>query len=124
MPCVLELGGKDAMLVLEDVDVDVASSAAVWGSMMNAGQTCVSVERCLVHRSIHHKFLDTCVDKVRKLRVGNGSEPYNDVGPMISERQLEIVESQVAEAIQHGAHAVCGGHRLPGLGPNFFAPMS
>jgi acyl-CoA reductase-like NAD-dependent aldehyde dehydrogenase len=120
--CVLELGGKDAMLVLEDADVDVASSAAVWGSMMNAGQTCISVERCLVHRSIYDKFVDACVDKVRKLRVGNGSEPYNDVGPMISERQLEIVEHQVTEAIQHGAHAVCGGHRLPGLGPNFFAP--
>jgi len=122
VPCVLELGGKDAMLVLEDADIDVASSAAVWGSMMNAGQTCISVERCLVHRSIYEKFLDACVDKVRKLRVGNGAEPYTDVGPMISQRQLEIVERQVNSAVENGAHAVCGGHRLPELGPNFYAP--
>jgi succinate-semialdehyde dehydrogenase/glutarate-semialdehyde dehydrogenase len=122
VPCVLELGGKDAMLVLDDADVDVASSAAVWGSMMNAGQTCISVERCMVHRPIYDKFLDACVDKVRKLRVGSGFEPYVDVGPMISERQLEIVENQIREAIDHGAHAVCGGHRLPGIGTNFFAP--
>jgi acyl-CoA reductase-like NAD-dependent aldehyde dehydrogenase len=122
VPCVLELGGKDAMLVLEDADVDVASSAAVWGSMMNAGQTCISVERCLVHRSIYCEFLDACVDKVRKLRVGVGSDPHTDVGPMISTRQLEIVERQVISAVEHGAHAVCGGHRLPDLGPNFFSP--
>ena len=122
VPCVLELGGKDAMLVLEDADVDVASSAAVWGSMMNAGQTCISVERCFVHRSIFDEFLDACVDKVRALRVGNGADPHSDVGPMISQRQLEIVERQVLHAVEEGAHAVCGGHRLPDLGANFFAP--
>ena len=122
VPCVLELGGKDAMLVLEDADVDVASSAAVWGSMMNAGQTCISVERCFVHRSIYDKFLDACVDKVRQLRVGNGAEQYVDVGPMISTRQLEIVERQISQAVERGAHAICGGHRLSDLGENFFAP--
>ena len=122
LPCILELGGKDAMLVLEDADVDVASSAAVWGSMMNAGQTCISVERCLVHRSIYDKFLDACVDKVRSLRVGDGSDPHTDVGPMISTRQLEIVERQIQSAVEQGARAICGGHRLPDLGPNFFAP--
>lgn len=122
VPCILELGGKDAMLVLDDADLEVASSAAVWGSMMNAGQTCISVERCLVHRSIYDKFLDACVDKVRKLRVGNGADAYTDVGPMISQRQLEIVERQIQLAVESGAHAICGGHRLPDLGPNFFAP--
>ncbi len=122
VPCLLELGGKDAMLVLEDADVDVASSAAVWGSMMNSGQTCISVERCLVHRSIYDKFVDACVDKIRQLRVGKGSDPYTDVGPMISSRQLEIVERQVNAAVEHGARAICGGHRLPDLGPNFYAP--
>jgi acyl-CoA reductase-like NAD-dependent aldehyde dehydrogenase len=120
--CILELGGKDAMLVLDDADLEAASSAAVWGSMMNAGQTCISVERCLVHRSIYDKFLDACVDKVRKLRVGNGADCYVDVGPMISQRQLEIVERQICHAVENGAHAICGGHRLPELGPNFFAP--
>ncbi|HJX83253.1 MAG TPA: aldehyde dehydrogenase family protein, partial [Candidatus Angelobacter sp.] len=58
LPVVLELGGKDPMIVLEDADVEVASSAAVWGAFMNAGQTCLSVERCYVHESIYQKFLD------------------------------------------------------------------
>ena len=122
VPCVLELGGKDAMIVLDDADLEVATSAAVWGSMMNSGQTCISVERCLVHRSIYDKFVDVCVDKARKLRVGKGSDPHTDVGPMISPKQLEIVERQVLRAVEGGAHAVCGGHRLPDLGSNFFAP--
>ena len=56
LPVVLELGGKDPMLVLDDADVDVASSAAVWGAFVNAGQTCLSVERCYVHRSFYEDF--------------------------------------------------------------------
>jgi acyl-CoA reductase-like NAD-dependent aldehyde dehydrogenase len=71
LPVVLELGGKDPMIVLDDADVDVASSAAVWGAFMNAGQTCLSVERCYVHESIYEKFLQACVEKTRKLRIGH-----------------------------------------------------
>src|SRR4029077_190835 len=67
LPVVLELGGKDPMIVLEDADVDVASSAAVWGAFMNAGQTCLSVERCYVHEAIYEKFLERCVEKTNKL---------------------------------------------------------
>src|SRR5262245_56579517 len=63
LPAVLELGGKDPMIVLEDADVDVVSSAAVWGAFMNAGQTCLSVERCYVHESIYEDFLKACVAK-------------------------------------------------------------
>ncbi len=70
LPVVLELGGKDPMLVLDDADVDVASSAAVWGAFVNAGQTCLSVERCYVHRSLYEEFLRACVEKTKKLRVG------------------------------------------------------
>ena len=57
---VLELGGKDPMIVLEDADLDVASSGAVWGAMVNAGQTCLSIERCYVQRSVYEKFLELC----------------------------------------------------------------
>ena len=71
LPVVLELGGKDPMIVLEDADVDVASSAAVWGAFMNAGQTCLSVERCYVQEKIYPKFLEKCVEKTNKLRVGS-----------------------------------------------------
>jgi succinate-semialdehyde dehydrogenase/glutarate-semialdehyde dehydrogenase len=122
LPVVLELGGKDPMLVLDDADVDVASSAAVWGAFVNAGQTCLSVERCYVHRSLYARFLDACGEKTRKLRVGNGLDPGTDVGPMIHERQLRIVEGQVEEARLRGARVLAGGSRLPELGANFYAP--
>jgi len=122
LPVVLELGGKDPMLVLEDADLDVASSAAVWGAFANAGQTCLSVERCYVHRSLYGKFLESCVEKTRRLRVGDGLDPQTEVGPMVHERQLRIVEAQVEEAKLDGARVLAGGTRLPELGKNFYAP--
>jgi len=122
LPVVLELGGKDPMLVLDDADVDVASSAAVWGAFVNAGQTCLSVERCYVHRSLYEKFLRACVEKTNKLRVGNGSDPKTDVGPMIHERQLQMVEVHVEDAVARGARVLAGGCRLPELGNNFYKP--
>jgi acyl-CoA reductase-like NAD-dependent aldehyde dehydrogenase len=122
LPVVLELGGKDPMIVLEDADVDVASSAAVWGAFMNAGQTCLSVERCYVHESIYDAFLRSCVEKTAKLRVGPGSNPATDVGPMIHERQLRIVQSHVEDAIARGARLLAGGKVMPQLGDNFFSP--
>ena len=122
LPVLLELGGKDPMLVLDDADVDVASSAAVWGAFVNAGQACLSVERCYVHRSLYARFLEACVEKTRKLRVGNGLDAETDIGPMIHERQLRIVENQVEQAKALGARVLTGGSRLPELGPNFYAP--
>src|SRR5579871_3902697 len=122
LPVVLELGGKDPMIVLDDADLDVASSAAVWGAFVNAGQACLSVERCYVHRSLCSAFVDACAEKTNKLRIGNGADPQTDVGPMISERQLRIVESHVQDARERGARIVAGGRRLTELGPNFYAP--
>jgi len=122
LPVVLELGGKDPMLVLEDADVDVAASGAVWGAFVNAGQACLSVERCYVHRSLYQSFLQACVRKTKRLRVGDGMDPETDVGPMIHERQLLNVESQVDEARLQGARVLTGAKRLPALGPNFYEP--
>lgn len=122
LPVVLELGGKDPMIVLEDADVNVASSAAVWGAFMNAGQTCLSVERCYVHESIYESFLKSCVEKTAKLKLGPGSDPATDVGPMIHERQLRTVESHVQDAMARGARLLAGGKAQPQLGANFFAP--
>ncbi len=122
LPVVLELGGKDPMLVLDDADVDVASSGAVWGAFMNAGQTCLSVERCYAHRNLYEKFLQACVAKTRTLRVGNGMDPATDFGPMIHERQLRLVESHVEDAVSRGARLLIGGRRLPELGQNFYQP--
>jgi acyl-CoA reductase-like NAD-dependent aldehyde dehydrogenase len=122
LPVVLELGGKDPMLVLDDADVDVASSAAVWGAFVNAGQACLSVERCYVHRSLCESFAQASADKTKKLRVGNGMDPHTDVGPMIHELQVRIVESHVEDAKSRGARVLTGGTRLPELGPNYYAP--
>jgi acyl-CoA reductase-like NAD-dependent aldehyde dehydrogenase len=122
LPVVLELGGKDPMLVLDEADVDVASSAAVWGAFMNAGQTCLSVERCYVHRSLYKAFLDACVLKTKKLRAGNGMNPETDVGPMIHQRQLQVVEAHVEDAVARGARILVGGARLPESGPSFYKP--
>jgi acyl-CoA reductase-like NAD-dependent aldehyde dehydrogenase len=122
LPVVLELGGKDPMIVLADADINVASSAAVWGAFMNAGQTCLSVERCYVHESIYNGFLKSCVEKTAKLRLGPGTDPATDVGPMIHERQLHIVADHVEDAIARGARLLAGGKTVPQLGANFFAP--
>ena len=122
LPVVLELGGKDPMLVLDDADIDVASSAAVWGAFVNAGQACLSVERCYVHHTIYEAFADACAEKTKQLRVGNGMDAHTDVGPMIRERQVRIVESHVEDAKQRGARVLAGGMRLPQVGPNYYAP--
>jgi acyl-CoA reductase-like NAD-dependent aldehyde dehydrogenase len=122
LPIVLELGGKDPMLVLDDADIDVASSAAIWSAFVNAGQACLSVERCYVHRSLYEPFLDACVKKAQRLRVGNGLEADTDIGPMIHERQLRMVDAQVEEAKAQGARVLAGGKALPDIGPNFYAP--
>ncbi len=122
LPVVLELGGKDPMLVLDDADLDIASSAAIWGAFVNAGQTCLSIERCYVHRRLYQDFLRACAAKAGRLRVGNGLDHETEVGPMIHERQLRTVETHVAEAIARGARLLAGGKRLSHLGPNFYAP--
>ncbi len=110
LPVLLELGGKDPMLVLDDAEVDVASSAAVWGAFVNAGQTCLSVERCYVHRSLYEPFLSACAEKTKKLRVGHGMDRETDVGPMIHERQLKMVERACERC--SGARSAGSGGRL------------
>jgi succinate-semialdehyde dehydrogenase/glutarate-semialdehyde dehydrogenase len=122
LPVVLELGGKDPMIVLEDADVDVASSAAVWGAFVNTGQACLSVERCYVHRSLYEPFLMACVEKTQRLRVRHGMDHDCDVGPLIHERQLRRVEAQVQDAEARGARVLAGGSRIPELGNNFYRP--
>jgi succinate-semialdehyde dehydrogenase/glutarate-semialdehyde dehydrogenase len=122
LPVVLELGGKDPILVLEDADIEVASSGAVWGAFVNAGQACLSGERCYVQRKIYEPFLEACRRKIERLRAGNGLDPQTDVGPLIHERQLRLVESHVEDAVAQGARLLAGGRRLRELGPNFYAP--
>lgn len=122
IPCVLELGGKDAMIVLADADLEVASSAAVWGSFTNCGQACLSVERIYVENAVAERFAKRCAAKTQLLKLGPGSDPHNEVGPMIRPRQVARVEQQLREAVARGARILAGGRRRPDLGPSFFEP--
>lgn len=122
LPSVLELGGKDAMLVLADANLDIASSAALWGSFTNCGQVCLSVERLFVEQSISEKFLRLCVEKTKSLRVGNGADPTTDVGPLIRPQHVQRMRDLLADATSHGARILCGGKARPDLGPCFFEP--
>ncbi len=122
IPSVLELGGKDAMIVLADTDLGVASSAAVWGSYTNCGQVCLSVERLFVERAVAEKFIGLCVEKTKKLRVGPGSDPATDVGPLIRPQHVRRMIDLVDDAVSRGASVLSGGSARPDLGPNFFEP--
>ncbi|MFN2453235.1 MAG: aldehyde dehydrogenase family protein [Pyrinomonadaceae bacterium] len=121
-PVVLELGGKDPMIVLEDADLEQAASAAVWGAFSNSGQACASVERCYVHKSIAQEFTNRVVEKTRALKQQIGTSEGADIGAMSSEKQLEIVEEHVRDAVAHGARALTGGHRPKNLAGTFHEP--
>ena len=122
IPSVLELGGKDAMIVLADADLEVASSAAVWGSYTNCGQVCLSVERLFVEQTAAEKFMALCVEKTKKLRIGPGSDPATDVGPLIRPQHVQRISDLVGDAVSRGAKVLCGGNSRPDLGSNFFEP--
>lgn len=115
-PVALEMGGKDPMIVLEDADLEVASSAAVWGSFTNAGQVCSSVERLYLHEKIAEPFLKKMVQKSSQLRTGNGAEVTTEIGSMTMERQRSKVHDQVTEAIQKGARKIFEAGKSPGSG--------
>ncbi len=122
IPSVLELGGKDAMVVLADADINVTSSAAVWGSFTNCGQVCLSLERIFVEQPISDAFLAACVAKTQKLRVGPGNDPQTDVGPLIRPQHVQRMQELIADAVQRGAKLLCGGRPRADLGANFFEP--
>ncbi|HEU4326048.1 MAG TPA: aldehyde dehydrogenase family protein [Roseiflexaceae bacterium] len=116
----LELGGKDAFIVAEDADLEVAVPGVAWAALLNAGQVCTSTERVYVHESIAGRFTDRLVDYVRTLRLGHGLEPSTDIGPLIGDRYRHKVELQVDEARQRGARILTGGRRPPGFARGFF----
>jgi acyl-CoA reductase-like NAD-dependent aldehyde dehydrogenase len=122
IPSVLELGGKDAMLVLRDANLDVASSAAVWGSYTNCGQVCLSVERLFLEEAVSEEFIRLCVEKTQKLRIGPGNDPASDVGPLIRPQHVQRMSELISSAVERGARVLCGGKARPDLGPNFFEP--
>lgn len=122
IPSVLELGGKDAMIVLGDANLKVTASGALWGSFTNCGQVCLSVERLFVEQGVAEKFVALCVEKTKKLRLGPGSDPATDVGPLIRPHHVQRMTELIDDAVRRGAKVLCGGKPRPDLGPNFFEP--
>lgn len=122
-PILLELGGKDPMIVLKGADLERAANACVWGALANAGQICISVERVYVEEAVYDAFVAKVVEKVKTLRQGvekNYGEV--DVGPMITPEQLEIVERHVQDAVSKGAKVLVGGKRNQNLKGYFYEP--
>jgi acyl-CoA reductase-like NAD-dependent aldehyde dehydrogenase len=122
VPCYLELGGKDPMIVCADANLERAANAAAFYSMNNGGQVCISVERCYVDESIYDEFVQKVTDNVRGLRQG---EPTGvgtvDVGAVIFPPQLDIIDEHVRDAVAKGAKVLTGGHPRPGPG-RYFEP--
>jgi len=106
---VLELGGKDPMIVCSDADIDNAVSGAVWGGFANAGQTCSGIERVYVMRDVADRFTEGVVREAGRMRVGNPIEWDTEVGPMTSEDQYGIVVDLIEDAVASGATKRCGG---------------
>ncbi|MEV0645648.1 aldehyde dehydrogenase family protein [Phytomonospora sp. NPDC050363] len=106
-PVVLECGGKDALIVDHDADVDAAADAALWGGLFNAGQTCIGIERVYVVESVAERFLARLTAGARELRVGEG--PEDQVGPITMPRQIDVIAGHIADAAERGGVFAVGG---------------
>ncbi len=118
----LEMGGKNAMIVMDDADLDLALDGVLWGAFGTTGQRCTATSRLLLHRRIHDRFLRRLADAAEKLVLGDGRKPGSQVGPLIHEAARDKVEQYVAIARQEGLDLVTGGKRprSPRLARGFF----
>ena len=117
----LELGGNAPFIVFDDADLDAAVAGAIASKYRNSGQTCVCVNRFLVHERVYAAFSEKLTHAVEKLKVGHGNEPDTTQGPLINEAAVKKVESHIADAIAKGASVLAGGKRHA-LGHGFFEP--
>jgi acyl-CoA reductase-like NAD-dependent aldehyde dehydrogenase len=121
---VLELGGKDPMIVCADADLDNAVSGAIWGGFANAGQTCSGIERVYVLRAVADRFLERVAGEAARMRVGDPLEWETEIGPMTSAEQYATVVELVEDAVAAGATKLCGGPtEVAGLSGKFIAPV-
>ena len=124
-PCSLELGGKNAMIVMDDANLDLAVEGALWGAFGTTGQRCTATSRILLHKKIARRFTEQLVERARRLRIGNGLEKGVQVGPQVNQQQVETSARYVKIAIDEGAKLLTGGKRLQGKAyadGYFFAP--
>jgi succinate-semialdehyde dehydrogenase/glutarate-semialdehyde dehydrogenase len=122
VPSSMELGGKNAMIVLEDANLPRTVEGAERAMFSNAGQLCISIERLLVHESLAEEFTRRLVERVRGMRLGAGLNYDFDMGSLISAEQLETVQEHVEDAVSKGAEVLVGGRARPDIGPYFYEP--
>jgi acyl-CoA reductase-like NAD-dependent aldehyde dehydrogenase len=120
IPCTLELGGKDPMIVCEDANLDNAAGGAIAGAFLNSGHVCCGIERAYVVDQVADEFIQKVLERVSRLR--QGCQGDFDVGAIFWDRQMEIIEAHVADAIAKGAKVLAGGRRNPSLDGLFFEP--
>ncbi|WP_181774636.1 aldehyde dehydrogenase family protein [Amycolatopsis pittospori] len=117
-PVIIEAGGKDAVLVDADADLDAAADATVWGAFSNSGQTCIGVERVYVHESVHDDFVAKVVEKSKDVRAG--SDEAAQYGPVTMPSQLSVIKRHIADAIERGGKALVGG--VDAVGDRYVQP--
>ncbi|MEO0934953.1 MAG: aldehyde dehydrogenase family protein, partial [Cyanobacteria bacterium J06641_2] len=109
IPAFLELGGKDPAIVLESADIELATSALLWGSVVNSGQSCLSIERIYVHQNIYEDFYHKIVSKSHDVNLAYPKLESGEIGPIISEKQAAIINEHLKDAVEKGAVIHCGG---------------
>lgn len=119
VPAYLELGGKDPAIVCASADLDLATSAVLWGSTANAGQSCMSIERVYVAAEVAEHFVDLLVSKASRLTLDVGADGSGDISRFIDPRQAEVVASHICDAVARGARVRCGGE-VESVGGNLF----
>ena len=112
--CSLELGGKNPMIVLDDANLDLALEGALWGAFGTTGQRCTATSRIIVQKGVYKKFVDSLVERAKKLKIGNGLDESVDMGPAINKSQMETDLKYIKIGKDEGAKMLCGGHRLEG----------
>jgi len=121
----LELGGKNAQIVMDDADLDLALDGVLWGAFGTTGQRCTATSRLILHEKIYEKFMSSLIDRTKKLKLGDGLLPGTDVGPCVNEKQRENVHYYVEVGQKEGAKLVAGGSKANGNGLDngwFFQP--
>jgi succinate-semialdehyde dehydrogenase / glutarate-semialdehyde dehydrogenase len=122
IPVFLELGGKDPAVVLEGADLDKASSAILWGSTANAGQSCLSIERVYVQQSIFDEFINQLVQKAEQQKIAYPTMDSGSIAPIIFEKQVHIINEQLKDAIEKGATILCGSTQCEEHDGGYYLP--
>jgi len=118
--CNLEMGGKNAIIVMDDANLELAIEGCLWGAFGTSGQRCTAASRLVVQKGVYQAFLDRLVARASELRVGDGLDPATQIGPLVNAEQLERVERYARIGVREGARLCCGGSRVAGMAKGFF----